>query len=86
MFLSQRNAKELKILPELLKIDGCREEELDEIKRCYSFNRRKIKLGLKITAVFEGIHLFKHLGKTSCHIILTNKNTLCQLHAVPQTF
>lgn len=44
------------------------------------------KTGFKITAVFEGIHLFKHLGKTGCHIILTNKNMLCQLHAVPQTF
>lgn len=39
-----------------------------------------------ITAVFEGIHLSEHLGKTGCHIILRNKNKLCQLQAAPQTF
>lgn len=49
-------------------------------------NKAGKKVTFKITAVFEGIHLFEHLGKTGCHIILRNKNKLCQPQAAPQTF
>lgn len=80
------NIKEVKIFPELFEIGGCREEKSELRILDVTVTTQGKKLPVKIPALFKDMHLLKCLGKTGCHIILTNKNMLCQPHAAPQTF
>lgn len=80
------NIKEVKIFPELFKIGGCREEKSELRIWDATVTTQGKKMPVKIPALFKDMHLLKCLGKTGCHIILTNKNMLCQPHAAPQTF
>lgn len=73
--------KELKIFPELFRIGGCKEEKSEvRLRDAIVTMGGGGQEAFKFTILFEGIHLFKHLGKTGRYTLLPNKNTLCSTH------